>query len=477
MKKFFNVVLWACVLCSTLFISCSDDERGGVKPDDPKEGLPVNLWIEKMMRADYLWTKDMKDNSKLDFFAEPETFFRSLLSQKDGKTRNGVHYYYSYISKNKNYTDTKTSINPDNTYGFEFAGFNITDKNGVFLDFVYLRILYVLPDSPAEKAGLQRGDWIVGMNGKNNITSQNYLDLLQGGAIKLTVGMKNSKEVTMEASRAVEDNPLFYDDIITAGSKKIGYLVYNHFTTGPKDHTDHTYDNQMKTKFENFKAQNVDEFILDLRYNGGGYLSSSNLLAGMLVPEKNKNDIYCITTNNKRETEISTFNNEGDVPHLNLKRLYVLTSSSTASASEAVINGLRPYMEVILLGETTEGKNVGSVQYSERKYEWEIQPITLRITSRDTSVDYSDGLEPTFYCSEFDMDSNVTDELLPLGNVDEFMLSKVIELITGRLGKAKSTLQPDREMRMKPMYKSIDRKQTNGVLVTSKSVEDASSGR
>lgn len=472
MNKFCNVVLWACFICSALFVSCSDDEQEREKPFDPKDGLPVNLWMEKILRADYYWTKEIKDNNKLDFFAEPQDFFKSLLSPKDGKTRaNGVHQYYSYISKNKNYTGTKTSISSDDTYGFEFVGFNMCDKNGNLLGFIYARVLYVLPDSPAEKAGLKRGDWITGINGTDNITNEKYKNLLKGGTMNLTIGQENPKVVPIEASRAVEDNPLYYDSIIKTGGKTIGYLVYNHFTSGPKDYTDSTYDNEMKAKFENFKAQNVDEFILDLRYNGGGYLTSSNLLAGMLIPEKNKNDIYCITTNNQGKTNIRTFNSEGNVPHLNLKRLYVLTSIETASASEAVINGLRPYMEVILLGEITEGKNVGSVYYSEKEYEWAIQPITLRITSKDTSIDYSNGLEPTLYWSEFDLDLNVTDELLPLGNENEFMLSKAIELITGRMGRTKSVLQPDRKMKL--IYKSIDRNQTNGVLVTPEYMQNA----
>lgn len=96
------------------------------------------------------------------------------------------------------------------------------------------------------------------------------------------------RTIDIEASRAVEDNPLFYHNVYTRGDKKIGYLVYNHFTSGPNGYSDRTYDEEMKKIFAGFQAQGVNEFVLDLRYNGGGYENSANMLAGLLIPEASR---------------------------------------------------------------------------------------------------------------------------------------------------------------------------------------------
>ncbi len=104
MKENFQIHIWLGLLLCLLGMSCSDDTPA--KGDDPGNGnteLEVNEWIESVMRSDYLWNNDIPAQNKLDFSADPQTFFRSMLSLKDGKTRNGKHlYYYSYMYKPQN---------------------------------------------------------------------------------------------------------------------------------------------------------------------------------------------------------------------------------------------------------------------------------------------------------------------------------------------------------------------------------------
>jgi ABC-type transport system involved in multi-copper enzyme maturation permease subunit len=186
MKENFQIHIWLGLLLCLLGMSCSDDTPA--KGDDPGNGnteLEVNEWIESVMRSDYLWNNDIPAQNKLDFSADPQTFFRSMLSLKDGKTRNGKHlYYYSYMEKNKDYK-ARTSIDADDTYGMEFTLFNVVNDSNQPLGYYYARILYVLPNSPASSAGLERGDWIVGVKGKNNINSDNYGILLNGYGFKI----------------------------------------------------------------------------------------------------------------------------------------------------------------------------------------------------------------------------------------------------------------------------------------------------
>ena len=82
-------------------MSCSDDDTDSIKGDDDDTDLSINHWIEKKLRNDYLWYNELPATNKIDYTADPETFFYSLLSLNDGKTRNGKHlYYYSYMEKN-----------------------------------------------------------------------------------------------------------------------------------------------------------------------------------------------------------------------------------------------------------------------------------------------------------------------------------------------------------------------------------------
>lgn len=470
MKKIslYAIIAWLGLLCGpALFISCSDDDSGET-PDTPKEGLEVNHWIEETMRENYLWYSEIPQESKLNFDAEPETFFRSLLSLKDGKARNGTHHYYSYIEKNKDYVSgIRTSIDSDDTYGMEFVTFNMVDQNGKPLGYYRSWVLYVLPDSPAEEAGIKRGDWLTYINGVK-LNQNNFTQLLKGPAIELTIMLDPSdenktKNVALSASRKVEDNPLYCHTTLDAGGKKVGYLLYNHFTTGPDGFNDKAYDNEMKEILGEFASQNVDEFILDLRYNGGGYLSSATILASLLVNESHKNDIFGIETDNKGKSFNIRFSDAGVTTHLKLNRLFILTSSSTASASEAVINGLIPYYgkdNIILIGETTEGKNVGSLHYSDKKYEWAIQPIVMRITNKEgVSNDYSAGLDPNYPLDEFE-----SKQLLPLGDPNEYMLNYALKVINGTVPSSRAVGSPKEGMRI-PVYQSIERHSTNGVLL------------
>lgn len=471
MKTHFGLNIWIGIFLCLFCVSCSDDDTDSIKGDDDDTNLSINHWIEKNLRNDYLWYNELPATNDIDYTADPETFFHSLLSLKDGKTRDGKHlYYYSYMEKNKDYK-TRTSIDANNTYGMEFILFNIVDGNNKPLGYYYARALYILPHSPANKAGLERGDWIIGIDGKNNIKEGNYKTLLNGSAAQWTIKRNaETKTISIEASTSVEDNPLYYHDVLTIGDKKIGYLVYNHFTPGPTGVEDRTYDEEMKNIFADFQSQGVNEFVLDLRYNGGGYEHSANMLAGLLISEESKSKVFGIFSNNKgKVTHTRYFNTETEGTagylRLNSNRIYILTSESTASSSELVISSLEPFMNIILIGELTEGKNVGMQKYSDDKYEWAYWPLTTRVTNA-VSSDYSAGLIPDYDWNEFNLSQNPDDTLLPLGNPNEFMLSKAIGLITGTNRETRNmTLSSQAILRNQLIYQSTDRHSTDGVLL------------
>jgi C-terminal processing protease CtpA/Prc len=208
------------------------------------------------------------------------------------------------------------------------------------------------------------------------------------------------------------------------GTKRIGYLVFNFFAEDDGDKSK-KYVKELNEAFGQFKRKNVSELILDLRYNSGGALSMATYLASMISNRKT-DDVFQQYRFNDNITKTGQYDNKSyfvnkidggniAINKLGLNRLYVLTSKRTASASEAVINGLKPYMDVILIGDTTVGKNVGSISITaenEINNSWGMQPIVLELSNKDSFSNYSNGFIPDIYFNEFDY------MLAPLGDIE-----------------------------------------------------------
>lgn len=455
----YSIYCRVCLLLGLLFFfsACKDDD------DDVKSDKATNQWIESTMRSYYLWYEDIPDKAKLNYNSTPETFFQSLLSNNDGKTRNGIQYHYSTIEKKKSAT-TRSYLGEEPSLGFEFQNWIIGTRYAT-------NILYVLPGSPAEKQGLKRGDWIHKINGAN-VSNQNVSDLLGGKTVVLTVSdhydnVSNAHTVELVPAK-VEDNPVFltkvYEDEST-GNKKVGYMVYNHFTSGPGGDNDETYNNELRHRFAEFKAQGVEEFVLDLRYNGGGLVTSAQILAELLAPESALGNTFCYLKYNDIQSRTVTFNLDRKEENLNLSRLFVLTTSRTASASEAVINGLRPYYKVYLLGEKTEGKNVGSVTLTNDKYDYDLHPIVCRIFNAENESEYADGFSPSWEPKD-NGDYRPIINHVELGDKEnDKLLKAAIYWIRTDFAPPVTGFTRSSALDVVPGYCSLDRKAQNGMRV------------
>lgn len=187
---------------------------------------------------------------------------------------------------------------------------------------------------------------------------------------------KESSTSTRSSISQCSDSIYYIDD------KRIGYVIYNSFEDSP----------EVRTIFNKLKSRQANELILDLRLNGGGLVSTCNLIASYIAPIEALGKPFQIQRHNDKicYTKLSKDNPEGlDTVYLqnsywyiertlNLKRLFVLISDKTASASEALVYGLKPYMEVITIGQQSVGKNVGSYTVADNSYKYQIQPITFR---------------------------------------------------------------------------------------------------
>jgi C-terminal processing protease CtpA/Prc len=430
-----------------------------------------DTWIEEVMRSHYLWYDQMPAVAEKDYFADASDFLKKLVWSKalDGKGDS-----FSYVEEDADESATRSLyMDRTSTYGFDFE--LLTDPLGTSTH-TFCRVLFVLPGSPAEAAGLQRGDWVMKVNGYQ-LTTSNYGYLLQGEGVTLTrmsvvanaegtLEWVASDDLTLGASRAMEIDPFYKDSVYTVDGQRIAYLMYDAFTTGPDDSaTDDTYHQRMKQIFARFKQQRPDAFILDLRYNTGGYLTCARQLASLLAPASALGHTFCTLQYNditEPQTQALSIPTEDADANLDLSRLYVLTSKFTASASEAVINCLRPYMgadQVITVGETTYGKPVAMQAYRNEALQFTLWPVTSWVLNADGQADYASGIPATYPLSER---SQFT--LYPLGDTRELLLGNTLSLITtGHL----TDQDPDEGLgpEEQAAYSSLTRKARQGRLI------------
>lgn len=408
------------ILICMIFASCGEDRRS-----EYAEKTALNRSIESVMRLNYYWYEDIPESKSLNFFTKPHgTFFKSLLSTKDAS--------YSYL---EDPTDTESL----RSYGIKFdASFTFNNDTAYAL-----RVLHVDADSPAHDAGLVRGDWIIKRNDRFII--KNRIDsLYKGDAVKLTLGeyeeivnengntINHFKEkqtaINLGAARITSDDPVHASKIFIGSNSKIGYLAYNHFASGKTDN-DETYDNALRAISNSFKNEGVNEFILDLRYNTGGNLKSAHLLGSILVPQEALGHTMCYLKYNALQSskdEEWFFNNEilGSGSNLNLKRLFVLTGSSTASTSDVLINVLRPYISIIPVGQSTKGNHTKTHAYSDEAFfPYILHPV-------DCIIFNADNESPTAgFAASYSLNEVTYTGMKPIGDENEVLLLSALYLI------------------------------------------------
>ena len=465
--------------------SCTDDKDSGLvnRPD-----IPENIkWIENTMLKNYYWYKEIPATDKLDFTKEEEDFFTSLLCDSDGKDFiiNGKkqHFYFSSIKKLSDLTKAATySGEPEYSYGFEYTTI-YTNQSHTTLQIL---VQYIIDDSPAKESGLRRGDWITEIDGKT-ITADDITRISDGGSeMSLTIQRWNNNrrtyvtepgKINMPAARDVIDNPVHKHKVITTPGKrkKVGYLVYNHFTRGISNN-DYSYDNELLS-LSGATFDGIDEFVLDLRYNPGGHITSAILLCAILAPASAlEKPFFYLQYNDKMSPKETVYKAgreqlKSNGKNLNLSTLYVLVSSRSASASELLINSLRPYMNVVLIGEQTLGKNVASSIYTSNDNIWELSPIIARLYNSERSSDYDDGFSPDYVLSEAftptASNPNVVtlDEVRELGDENEKLLRVALNLIDNTDAVVRSAIIENAPVYTIAPFNSLNRKFANGAII------------
>ena len=453
MKKF-KFCLLALIL---VFSSCkkSDDEDPNIIRIETD--LEIIDFIWKGLNQYYYWQEsvvnlsDSKKESESDYAyflsqnPDPENFFNTLLHPDDN---------FSWIVDD--YVELENMLQGiDISDGMEFGLYvECNDQN------IFGFVRYVQKDSDAESKGVKRGMVFSNING-TRLTRDNYRDLLFNNSSssytirfsEISYNQNNQcvniipgqEDLTLIKSRIVK-NPIHISKIIENGGEKIGYLMYNQFL-GVVESEGKDYNSELNDAFANFLSNGINDLVIDLRYNPGGRISTSINLASMITGQFN-NQVFAkerwnsklmnYWDENSPESLLNRFTNKlgnnQSIFSLNLDRVFVLTSARTASASELLINGLDPYIDVIHIGDFTVGKNQGSITVYDYindsrdknpNHMYAMQPIVLKIGNVAGYTDFPNGLEPDIFIKESLLNPGI------LGDIEEPLLKIAIDQISG----------------------------------------------
>jgi len=284
-----------------------------------------------------------------------------------------------------------------------------------------LRVKSVEKESPAGLAGIRRGWRIVKLNGNTDISTSNSATIVNAvykstqSAFTFIKPDGSTVDITLNAAH-YREHPVYLDTVYSINSKKIGYLVFNSFLGDTTE-----ISNEFSRVFNNFSSQNISDIVIDLRYNGGGYVSVQEKLANYLVSSSANNNIMMKQQYNDKHSNYNNTTYFKKSGSLNLNRIFFVVTNGTASASELLINNLKPYMDVKLIGTgSTHGKPVGFFPIPVG--DWYIFPVSFKSFNKNGEGNYYNGIP---------VDSKTNDGVnKDWGDVTESCLASAIKFIS-----------------------------------------------
>lgn len=451
MKTLLNQAIVVLLLSVITLASCNKEKP--INPDPPLTNevthADINKWVLDSMRLWYYWTDHIPASPNMN--AAPLQFFESILKRPDDR--------FSWMQNNQELRDQLAGISTM-TSGMSVGWIGLGEYAAAVVRLVHL-------NSPAEKAGVKRGDIFTRVNGQrfnlsgNQVTNAGML-LRPSGPLTLTYGHLNGnvisegQDISVTPVETFQETAILLDTVlVTPNNTKVGYLFYNRFLQNQAQ--------GLVDAFKRFKAAGVSELIIDERYNSGGSVGVAAILSGLIHKNFNGSDPYIQYHFNNRVGGTMVLRYEdligkNNIPiiqanNLGLDRVFILATSQSASASELLINNLKPFIgQVVHIGGTTVGKDDASVTFSNSdtarfkgEHDWGIQPIILKYANRDGGGNFVNGLEPNYTVSE------QAPYYQPLGSSDDPLLGKALSLIDPSLQAKyglRMSLQRDRLSRL-----------------------------
>jgi hypothetical protein len=358
-----------------------------------------NRQVHEALLEDYLWYRDVPETVNYGDFDNPAQLLDFL--RKDPPDR------FSFITDAEEY---RALFNSGQYAGFGFS-FEISADERLLIRFVYA-------DSPAWQAGMRRGDEILSVNGEAaaDLIAANDWEAAFGpkdvgvvGSFRLQKPDGGEIDIVMEKA-IIDINTVLHQEVIDTATGRIGYLVFSSFLNT-------SYD-ELESVFENFRAVGVDKVILDLRYNGGGAVWVADALASWLYGNNQREVFAELRFNELNSARDYSYNLVPLAEGIVIDELIVITTGESCSASEMLINGLKPFMTVRTVGSTTCGKPVG--MSPEEICDKMLVAVNFEVLNASGEGGYFDGLPAE--CPARD------DVAHPFGDTGEPMLSEALYL-------------------------------------------------
>ncbi|WP_313154724.1 S41 family peptidase [Sphingobacterium multivorum] len=446
----------ATIALTGLFVfSCKKDTPKPEPEPEPVERTEAQLIkddIYKYYKLYSLWDKSIPDYTSdpsqfTDKYGSADMVLDALkkLTPAHAAYPNGVFDRFSYMLGLDGYntgTTASSRLKMDTNDGYGIYVQLGTEDEKTAQPIIY----FVEGGSPAQKAGFKRSDFITAVNGDSDYSiavtctttgctindasardkMMNKLNAaLDAGTLKLQVkhqdGTTTTKDLTYANGYTID--PIYKDSVYTYNGNNVGYLALSSF-----EEIENNNVNQQKidAAFEKFQTQQIKSLIVDLRYNGGGYVDASAYVAdkiggaitkGKLMLTYEVNDYIKATPSINKMFQDTKFEGKSN---LNLSKVYFLVSDRTASAAEMIINVLKPYLQVQIIasGTRTYGKPVGFFEQVVQK-KVSFWPVSFLLKNSANFSDYWDGLVPD--------KSNITDYVfVDVGDKKETMLATAL---------------------------------------------------
>ena len=357
----------------------------------------------------YLWYNQIPSTFNAQSYADPNAIMEAVRQYSNEPGFSAPVDKWSFGMKQTDWNNLSNGVSAD--FGMSVFFFKEGD----------LRVKSVERGSPAGVAGIHRGWRITKINGSTNISTSNA-DFIsnavwssQAGSFTFTKPDGSSVDLNLTAA-SYQEHPIYLDTIYNVGAKKVGYFAFNSFLGD----TTELY-NGFSRVFNRFAAANITDLVVDLRYNGGGYVTVQQKLADWLAPASANGQLMMKEQFNDKYNQYNSTDYFQKLGSLNLNRIYFIVSHNTASASELLINNLKPFVNVQLVGPTkTYGKPVGFFPIPVG--DWYIFPVSFRSTNNSGQGNYFNGM---------DLNSTVADGLdKDWGDVTESCLQSALTNIS-----------------------------------------------
>lgn len=332
-----------------------------------------NLYVRDVMTDLYLWYAEMP-NVDPTSFGSPEAYLDAVRYRPLDST-------FSYI--------TSRAANEAFYSDSQFIGYGLsTSLNGL-----EMRVTQVFPDSPASEAGLSRGDRIVEIGGRQvaALISSGQVGSAFGPSeigVETDIVFVNQAGTRLQShliKRLVTIPTVSLTRVHEVRGRRIGYIFFRNFVEPSYEALDNA--------FAELSAARVDGLVLDLRYNGGGLVKVAQHLASYIGGLRTDGQVFAeFFHNDKNAFRNRIIRFDSKPQSLTLERLIVVTTEASASASELVINALRPFMPVVVIGRKTYGKPVG--QYAIPFCDKLLAPVSFALRNADGQGDFFDGFAP-----------------------------------------------------------------------------------